>query len=140
LSGIVLVVISLAVSLVGNVGFSFPELQIVSRSVGTLAVTLLLLVVLIVAGGRWLPTSERFGQLVLSPDMRSSGGFTSANTDASLVGRTGTAITPLRPAGIAMIDDRRIDVISAGEYIDSGSDIRVISSRGARVEVREIST
>ncbi len=138
LSGLALVVFSLGVSLIGNVGLDFPSLEAVGSAVWTLAITMVLLVVMLVMGARWLPQSSRFNQLVLAPELGSAAGFTSAATDDTLNGQVGKALTTLRPAGIAMINDRRIDVMTAGEYIEKGADIRVVRVRGSRVEVREI--
>jgi membrane-bound serine protease (ClpP class) len=50
-------------------------------------------------------------------------------------GRTGTAITPLRPSGKALIDARRCDVVTRGEFLEKGTPIRVISAKGARIVV-----
>ena len=35
-----------------------------------------------------------------------------------------------------LIDQERVDVITAGEYIDQDVQVRVVSVRGNRVEVR----
>lgn len=137
LSGLVLVVFSLAVSLIGNVGLDFPNVEQVGSAIWTLAITMGILVALVLVAARWLPQSDRFNQLVLAPELGSAAGFTSAPTDSALVGKVGKALTTLRPAGIAMIDDRRIDVMTAGEYIEAGTTIRVVGARGSRVEVRE---
>jgi len=50
-------------------------------------------------------------------------------------GRTGTAITLLRPSGKAVIDDRRYDVVTKGEFLEKGTPIRVVSAKGARIVV-----
>jgi membrane-bound serine protease (ClpP class) len=55
---------------------------------------------------------------------------------APLVGREGVAITPLRPAGTARIDGKRVDVVAESELIDPGADVVVIATEGARVVVR----
>ena len=65
-------------------------------------------------------------------------GFTAAETHDELVGNTGSALTALRPAGTALIGDLRVDVVTSGEYIASGTEIRVVSVRGSRVEVRAV--
>lgn len=52
-----------------------------------------------------------------------------------LRGRLGTAVSFLRPAGIASIDGRRIDVLTEGEFIAQGTPIRVVRVEGARVFV-----
>ena len=52
--------------------------------------------------------------------------------------RTGITQTVLRPAGIALIDGDRVNVVSGGEYIQSGAAIRVEEVEGSRVLVRKI--
>ena len=54
----------------------------------------------------------------------------------SLVGLLGTTVTPLRPAGIALLGGRRIDVVSQGEFVASGESVAVVSQAGHRVVVR----
>ena len=48
------------------------------------------------------------------------------------------AVTPLRPAGIIEIADRRIDAVSDGAFIDSGSRVRVLTVEGSRVVVERV--
>jgi membrane-bound serine protease (ClpP class) len=55
-----------------------------------------------------------------------------------LRGRTGTAVSYLRPAGIASIDGRRIDVLTEGEFIAQGTNVRVVRVEGARVFVEPV--
>ena len=52
---------------------------------------------------------------------------------APLLGKTGVAATDLRPAGIAIIEESRVDVVSEGGYIDRGTKITVIAIDGPRV-------
>ena len=66
-------------------------------------------------------------------------GYTSQPEElAGYKGKTGKAITDLRPAGTAMIDDQRVDVVSRGEYIDKGASIRVLAVDGNRVVVKKL--
>ncbi len=55
-----------------------------------------------------------------------------------LRGRTGTAVSFLRPAGIASIDGRRVDVLTEGEFIPQGTPVRVVRVEGARVFVEPL--
>ncbi len=55
--------------------------------------------------------------------------------DLALVGHSGMAEGPLRPAGIARIDGRRVDVVTRGELIDNGEPILVLEISGNRVVV-----
>ena len=137
-SGIVLVLVSLVVSLVGNVGFSFPPARSFTPAVVTVAAALAMLVATAVVLGKSLSRSTPFGQLVLAPELASSSGYTSAETHTEFLGRTGPTLTPLRPSGAMEMDGRRVDVITAGEFVAQGKLVRVVEVRGSRVEVREV--
>jgi membrane-bound ClpP family serine protease len=52
-------------------------------------------------------------------------------------GKIGTALTDLRPAGTAMIENQRVDVVSRGEYIEKGAAIVVLAIDGNRVVVKK---
>lgn len=54
----------------------------------------------------------------------------------SLKGRLGKALSPLRPAGVAEFDGRRIDVLSEGFMVEPGQWVRCIEVKGNRVVVR----
>jgi membrane-bound serine protease (ClpP class) len=56
---------------------------------------------------------------------------------ADLLGRTGAALSDLRPAGTATIDGHRVDVVSRGEYLRKGAAIVVEEVAGNRIVVRE---
>lgn len=56
----------------------------------------------------------------------------------SLLGAIGQALTDLRPAGTAQFGDRRVDVVTMGEFIERGETVRVIQVEGPRVVVRKV--
>ena len=58
--------------------------------------------------------------------------------DLALVGEQGAVEAPLRPAGIARLAGRRVDVVTRGEMIDLGQRVRVIEVKGNRVVVAAI--
>ena len=64
-------------------------------------------------------------------------GYVATESQEELVDKTGKALTPLRPAGSALIDDQRIDVVTEGDYIDQDSKIKVVQVEGSRVIVRK---
>jgi len=138
ISGILLVLVSLVASLVGNVGFSFPPFSRLTPAISTVAVTFILLIGVAAMVGRMLPKARSLGGLVLGPELTSDSGYTSAETHVEYLGKTGTAITPLRPSGAMRLGGKRIDVITAGEFVPQGSKVRVVDVRGSRVEVRPV--
>jgi len=140
ISGVVMVVFSLGASLIGNIGFTFPDSGEVTQAILTLAVTLVLLVVLMYSLGQYLPRLRTVNSLVLAPELDAISGYTSASTHDELVGRIGLALTALRPAGTAEIDGDRVDVVSQGTFVAAGEAIQVVNVRGSRVEVRPART
>ena len=54
----------------------------------------------------------------------------------SLVGKTGTAVTALRPAGIAEIDGVRMNVSTYGNFIEPGKEVVVAAVEGLNVFVK----
>lgn len=54
-----------------------------------------------------------------------------------LVGAQGVTLCDLRPAGTALIEGRRRDVVSRGEYITKGATVVVLSNDVYRIVVKE---
>lgn len=53
----------------------------------------------------------------------------------ALIGQAGVAESVLRPAGIARVGGRRVDVVTRGEMIEAGAAVRVLKVEGHRVVV-----
>jgi membrane-bound serine protease (ClpP class) len=58
--------------------------------------------------------------------------------EKAVIGREGTALSPLRPGGIGLVDGRRRDVITRGVWMDAGRRFRVAAVEGARLIVEPI--
>ncbi len=54
------------------------------------------------------------------------------------VGEVGKALSPLRPSGKIQIDDYSVDVVTEGDFVDGGQEVRVIGKQGAKVIVRPV--
>ncbi|MCG8652496.1 MAG: peptidase [Pirellulales bacterium] len=54
------------------------------------------------------------------------------------VGDVGSAISPLRPSGKMQVDDYVVDVVTEGDFVENGSQVRVVGKQGARVVVRPV--
>lgn len=92
-----------------------------------------------------LPKTPLYGHLTLAPPHRepslaggARGGMETEASFALRAGQRGRAITPLRPAGKALIDDHRVDVVSEGEFIDADTEIEIVAVQGSRVAVRSV--
>lgn len=47
-------------------------------------------------------------------------------------------MTTLRPSGTAVINGKRVDVVSEGAFIEAGQVIKVVAVEGLRVVVRAV--
>lgn len=64
------------------------------------------------------------------------GGVSFAKDYSSFMGKEGEAHTDLRPAGVVLIDGRKVDVVTAGEPVERGKRVRVTKVEGNRIVVR----
>lgn len=55
-----------------------------------------------------------------------------------LLHQTGVAFTQLRPSGTALINGKRVDVVTEGALIEKDTPIKVVALEGLRVVVRAI--
>lgn len=138
IGGALLILGALMASLIPNVGVIWPSTADITRAALTMSASIVLMVVLASTMGRYLPKSNRFNMLVLQPVLSSATGYSSAATDDALMGRTGIAVSTLRPSGTVEIDGRRIDVVAPGLFVTSGTPIEVTRVRGGLVEVRPV--
>ena len=131
------------------------DFQVLGRSVITLSGAIVGVIVLTAVFSRFLPSMPFMEGMILQPPGSESasdeprlspefaGTAVAKNSllerDSALLGREGVAVTVLRPAGRAQIDDEFIDVVSEGPFISSGRKIEVVSVVGNRVVVREVS-
>ncbi len=87
---------------------------------------------------------ETFLWLKFFPDSRMARRFVSRRQIGTvgaekpeLLGKTGMAMTALRPAGTAMFGGRRTDVVTEGLFVEKGRPVAVVAIEGLRVVVRE---
>ncbi len=138
--GITMVLFSLVVSMIGNVGLEFPDLEYMTRAIWTMAITLILGILMLFSLGKYLPQNRMFSKLILVDSTSKEQGYTSSESKDSLMGKEGVTVTALRPAGIALIDDERIDVVSQGDFIENGARVKVVNTTSSRVMVKRISS
>jgi membrane-bound serine protease (ClpP class) len=86
---------------------------------------------------RYLPRLPFGKKLILETGLGAGEGYASPpETDRQWLGKAGTAVSPLRPSGIAEFDGERVDVVSDGEFIEPGAQIVVTRVDGNRIVVR----
>ena len=119
---------------------SLPTADDLGRAGGVLTTTLLIILVTGWALLRHLPKSTRLLRSGIFLGVRTDRaiGYESAPSRPELVDTTGVAITDLRPSGVGIFDDERIDIVSESEWIEEGTPIRIVSAEGYRRVVRPI--
>jgi membrane-bound serine protease (ClpP class) len=133
--GILAILAGLVLSLLGAGATATSVVSAAAR----VAVSLLIAVVAAVALLRVLPRLPFGRQLVLDTGLTALTGWASPpESDRQWLGKRGTTVSPLRPAGIADLEGERVDVVSQGEWIDAGSPIEVIRVEGNRIVVRQV--
>lgn len=133
--GALLLIFSLGASLIGNVGLDFPSIDAISQAVWTLCITLILGIATMVSISKYLPDNRYVSKLILQNASDRTGGFVSKSSNENLSGATGITTTPLRPSGMATINNNRVDVVSQGGYIDSDTPVVVVSTDSNRTVV-----
>ncbi len=82
---------------------------------------------------KFLPNSPAGRRLFLKSSERGYSASEGGLTD--LLGKTGPALTKLRPAGMVDIAGRRIDVVTGGEFLPKGTEVKIVRIEGNRVVV-----
>jgi membrane-bound serine protease (ClpP class) len=131
--GIGALLAGLSLSLIGG-GATW---EFILRAAGRVVFSLLLALVASLAVLRFLPRLPFGRRLILETGLLAGAGGSSApESDRMWLGKSGTALSPLRPAGIAEIEGERVDVVSDGDLIEPGVPIVVTHVDGNRIVVR----
>lgn len=82
--------------------------------------------------------SGAWNRFILLDSLRRDAGEVAAEAEqrSRLLGKTGRALTPLRPGGVAEIDGERVEVETEGPFVSAGSDLRVVAMDRRRYIVR----
>jgi len=108
----------------------------ISKTAGMafVAADIILIPVLVIVGLKMLARSPATLRKTLS---REEGVSSQPQVLDSYLNAEGIAATDLRPAGVAVISGKRVDVVTRGEYLDKDTRIRVTAVTGNQIIVRE---
>ena len=127
----------LSIVALGVFGYSlFIVFNEISMTIGFsfVAADLILIPVLVIVGLKLLARSPVTLRKTLS---RKEGVSSQSSELESYVGTQGNAVTDLRPAGISVINGKRVDVVTRGEYVEKDSAIIVTAVTGNQIIVRK---
>lgn len=82
--------------------------------------------------------SGAWDKFVLSANLKKDDADAAAEREQRIryLGKTGSAVTPLRPTGVAEIEGERVEVMTEGEFIAAGSLVRIVAMDRRRYFVR----
>lgn len=106
-----------------SVGYVFTEAGVAGG--------VLVLLGTLVVGGAMLITLWKMGaidRLVLIDQLRADTSLEEKDSHrARFLGMTGRAVTPLRPTGVVEVEGERLEAMTKGEFIASGSEVKVMA-------------
>lgn len=141
ISGIILIVTGLTLSMIDNIGFNFTGVPFQGVVVAFFIVIIASFFSLISSffltrklfGGHTM-----FGDLALLTTQQSNEGYVSSDAHyTEMKGTEGIAFTMLRPAGKVEIEDQIFDAVAESGFIDRGEKIRVVKYENAQLIVRK---
>lgn len=140
ISGIALTVISLVLIMLNNDFFNFEFVPLGDIIVATMATLGGLAggVLLLFFGGARLTQTKAFQKIALTDTQESAKGYSVNSFQQSLMNKTGTAQTVLRPSGKVLIDGQIYDAFTRGDFIEKGESIQVIGTEGVTLKVKRI--
>lgn len=111
----------------------------VLQGVAYVSAFLLVLGILVALSFRFPRTRHFWKRLSLTVQQSNKEGYVAPTVDLeNYVGSEGVALSPLRPAGTADFDGKRLDVVTEGGFIEIHSRVKVIAVEGTRVVVRHV--
>jgi membrane-bound serine protease (ClpP class) len=141
-SGIILVVAGLTLSLINNIDFDFEPVETgaTGRALLTVIAGMGMSFVLIIYLSSKIGTKGIFRKMALETTMDNKTGYIGVSMEeVKLVGKTGTASTVLRPSGKVSIDGITYDAISEEGFIDKGTIVKVMKYETGQLHVVKIS-
>ena len=77
-------------------------------------------------------------RLVLNDSISTEDGYVASESRLELIGKKLQAYTDLRPAGVAVLGNEKLDVVTDGDFIEKGNEIEIIRVEGMRIVVKKI--
>lgn len=131
--------------IVGTVGIITVVYAIIYVNKSTYYIAFILVVSLILAVILYYVNRNVFhkklmflDRLVLNDSISTENGYVASESRVELVGKKLKAYTDLRPAGVAILDNEKLDVVTDGDFIEKGNEIVIVRVEGMRIVVKKI--
>jgi len=136
-TGILFMLVAVIMSMVRHLpgGPLLPAWGDLQGPIFTVSLTLVVTAIIAVVIAPLLPKTPIFNRLVLAKSTSRNEGFSASKDNSSLLGLVGTALSALRPSGSARFGDRKLDVVTLGDYLEAGVSVRIVETHGNRIIV-----
>ncbi|MSR61539.1 MAG: serine protease [Planctomycetes bacterium] len=124
-------------AVVGAIAMAFQESS--TAGVNFLIATAVLVPGVILLGFKLFPKSP-FGKKMVAGGLSFESTASLDPRDLVLLDKEGTIESDCRPAGMARLDGRRVDVVTRGEWLAAGTQVKVVEVQGNRVVVTRSET
>jgi len=147
LAGFILMVIEVFVpgfgvfGIMGIISFVFGIASAAYQTtygIASLVIAFVVNIILVIILIKYFGYRGVWNRFILKDEQKKESGYVAHNKDQKLVGKKGKTATKLRPAGIAIIEGKRYDVVSEGGLIPANQTIVVIGLEGTRIVVEEV--
>jgi membrane-bound serine protease (ClpP class) len=139
IAGIALMVTGLTLAMIDNIVFSMdPEyaIKVVLRSVLIIVLSSIGSILIILRLGKSTASAGFLGKLALEAIQDHAEGYVSSDPEQKkLIGKTGIALTDLKPSGKIEVEDDVYVAMSEIGYIPKGTEIKIIRDESSHVYV-----
>ena len=139
--GIVFMITGLTLSMVENMGqglFDY-DFSLVIKSFFVVVIAFFISMVASIWLSQKMFTTNTFGQLALVKTQKSGEGYTTATSEyLEMKGKTGVAMTILRPSGKIIIDGDMFDATAITGYIEKDNKVEVVDYQTGQLVVRKL--
>lgn len=109
----------------------------IQQAIISIAISFIASIIILVLIYKYVTKIKFFDRIVLTAKQEKDSGYKVADKSLDeIVGNIGKTVTPLRPSGIILVDNIRVDAITEGEFIESDKKVKIIKTEGLKVIVR----
>jgi len=140
ISGIVLIVISMALAMVGNDGFNLtlPDVTAIIHALIIVTISSIFgLVGSYYLSKKLFSTNSMLNLSLVSTQQRSEGFGIDIEAYKEVIGEIGIAHTNLRPSGKIRIENQYFDAVSVSGFVEKSSQVKVLGYENAQLLVKK---
>ncbi|OGX25331.1 MAG: hypothetical protein A3J51_04560 [Omnitrophica WOR_2 bacterium RIFCSPHIGHO2_02_FULL_45_21] len=136
ISGVILLLSGIFLALIRH-PLQIPKIEL-TQAFNTIGLAIILTAAAAILLIKFLPKSPLWKNILLTSEEKKEEGFRSSVSLDKYIGKSGKALTVLRPAGKVNIEGEILDVVSRGDFIDKDTPVRVVAAQGAELIVEQI--